>query len=135
MELLYFISGILSVGIAYSVVLLRKNQSNYHDALARLQHHQNISSIRNSEYQEKIEAMEELTKDIQSKLEKDQYESIAEINKELVELHGKFNNFRDEVGIAAVTNEKNFGTVFTELGQVKQTVKVMSQDPNFTRTF
>ena len=79
--------------------------------------------------------MEELTKDIQSKLEKDQYESIAGINKELAELHGKFNNFRDEVGIAAVTNEKNFGTVFTELGQVKQTVKVMSQDPNFTRTF
>ena len=135
MELLYFISGILSVGIAYSIVLLRKNQSNYHDALARLQHHQNISSIRNSEYKEKIDTMEELTKDIQSKLEKDQYESIAGINKELENLHGEFNNFRDEVGISAVTNDKNFGTLFTELGQVKQTVKVMSQDPNFTRTF
>jgi len=135
MELLYFISGILSVGIAYSIVLLKKNQSNYHDALARLQHHQNISSIRNSEYKEKIDELEELTKDIQSKLEKDQYESIAGINKDLQDLNDRFNGLDESVGIAAVTNEKNFGTLFTELGQVKQTVKVMSQDPNFTRTF
>ena len=46
MELLYFISGILTVGVTYGIILLRKNQNNYHDALARLQHHQNISSIR-----------------------------------------------------------------------------------------
>jgi hypothetical protein len=38
MELLYFISGILSVGVTYGIILLRKNQNNYHDALARLQH-------------------------------------------------------------------------------------------------
>lgn len=135
MELLYFISGILSMGIVYAIVLLRKNQSSYDNALARLQHHQNISSVRNNEWQEKINDIELLTKDIQSKLEKDQYESIAGINKELSELTGRFNNLRDEIGIAAVTNEKNFGTLFSELGQVKQTVKVMSQDPNFTRTF
>ena len=54
MELLYFISGVLSIGTVYAIVLLRKNQSNYHDALARLQSFQNISSIRHRELDEDL---------------------------------------------------------------------------------
>ena len=70
MELLYFISGILSVGITYSIVLLRKNQSHYHDALARLQSFMNISSIRVEELKEKVGVVEERYSDIIEKLEK-----------------------------------------------------------------
>ena len=54
MELLYYICGILSVGIIYAIFLLRRNQTHYHDALARLQSHQNISSIRNGDVKEKL---------------------------------------------------------------------------------
>ena len=77
MELLYFISGILSVGITYAILLLRKNQSNYHDALARLQHHQNISSIRSNELSSNVDDLKLWSKDIKNKLEKDQYESVV----------------------------------------------------------
>ena len=89
MELLYFICGILSVGITYAVVLLKKNQSNYHDALARLQHHQNISSIRSGDMKEKIKYVEDTMIDIQSNMEKDQYKNLSKINKQLSDINDR----------------------------------------------
>lgn len=135
MELIYFISGILVAGATYATVLLRKNQSLYHDALARLQSHQNISSIREGEFKEKLNDLLEWSHDIQNKLEKDQYESISELNKQLNGMRADMETLEERIGFISTSNEKNFGTLFSEMGQVKNTVKVMSQDPNFTRTF
>lgn len=122
-------------GTTYATVLLRKNQSNYHDALARLQSHQNISSIREGEFKEKLNDLLEWSHDIQNKLEKDQYESISEINKQLNGVRADMETLEERFAFMSTSNEKNFGTLFSEMGQVKNTVKVMSQDPNFTRTF
>ena len=86
MELLYFISGVLSVGVLYGVKLLRRVKSSHTELLTRHQSQLNISSIRNEEFKQELEDLNILVRDIQSSMEKDQYESLSEINKKLLEL-------------------------------------------------
>ena len=133
MELLYYICGILSVGIIYAIFLLRRNQSHYHDALARLQSFQNISSIRNGDVKEKLHDLTEYTKDIKSKMEKDQYSSVSEINNRM----GELNKMTSAMNVKITQNQKiletNISRTSTEINTIKNTLKQLGQDPDFIR--
>ena len=80
MELLYFISGVLSVGVVYGVRLLRSVKSSHMELLARHQSQSNISSIRNADIDDAIDDLKVLIGDIQASMEKDQYENLGNIN-------------------------------------------------------
>ena len=130
MELLYFISGILSVGITYGIILLRNVKSSHKELLEKHQSQLNISSIRFDEYKDELGDLNILLGDIQGKMEKDQYESVSEINKEIKALSTSLNETIGRMDFVMKSNEKNFSTVFSEIQQLKNTVKVMNQDPN-----
>ncbi len=130
MELLYFISGILSVGITYGIILLRNVKSSHTELLRKHQSQSNISSIRFDEYRDELGDLNILLGDIQGKMEKDQYESVSEINKETKALSTSLNETIGRMDLVMKSNEKNFSTVFSEIQQLKNTVKVMNQDPN-----
>ncbi|MDB4378330.1 hypothetical protein N9Z41_01030 [bacterium] len=132
MELLYFISGVLSVGVVYGVKLLRSIKSSHTELLARHQSQSNISSIRDIESKEELEALRILIGDIQANMEKDQYESLSGINKRIKELDDVAYSTLDKVQLASKSNDKNFGTVFSEIQQLKNNFKALSQD-NFIR--
>ena len=68
--------------------------------------------------------------DISSKMEKDQYESVSEINQRIKELDTVVYDTLDKVKFASGSNEKNFSTVFSEIAQLKQNIKALAQDPN-----
>ena len=80
MELIYFISGILTVGVVYGVRLLSKVKSSHTELLAKYQSHSNISSIRYSEMGDMIEEMKVYVGDIQGKLSKDSYKETVKLN-------------------------------------------------------
>ena len=132
MELLYFISGILSVGILYSISLLRTVKSSHTELLARYQSQSNISSIRFEEYKDELEDVKLLLGDIQVKMEKDQYESVSEINKRIERLDILLKNTISKAEFASQSNDKNFSTSFSEIQQLKKNFKALSQD-NFIR--
>lgn len=135
MELLYFIAGILSVGVVYGIVLLNKVKSTHTDLLAKTDIQSNLSSIQITELREEVEEFKKLIFDVRSQMDKDQYESLTGINKRLEELDKVAYGNLEKADKNNQVIEKNISTLFSELGQVKQTVKIMSQDPNFTRTF
>lgn len=135
MELLYFIAGILSVGVMYGVILLRKVRSTYTELLDKTNLQSNLTSIRVEEVEKDMGDFKELIFDIKNKMDNDQYESIAEINRRIKELNTVAYGNLDKINFADQKTDGNFSTIFTELGQLKQTVKIMGQDPNFTRTF
>mgnify|MGYP000981116976 CR=1 FL=1 len=130
MELLYFISGILSVGVVYGIILLRTVKSSHTELLARHQSQSNISSIRNADLDDQLDNLKLLMGDIQSSMEKDQYESLSGINKRIKELDKVAYSTLDKVQFASKSNEKNFGTVFSEIQQLKNNLKALGQDPN-----
>ena len=135
MELLYFISGVLSVGVVYGVRLLRSVKSSHADLLAQHQSQSNISSIRNADIDDAIDNLKVLIGDIQSSMEKDQYESLSEINGKLRDgiLLAEANN-RKIADNAKVFN-KNVTDAFSEIQQIKNALKIMAQDPNMTSNY
>ena len=135
MEILYFIAGILSAGIVYGVTLLRSVKSSHTELLARHQSQSNISSIRSIDVDEAIEDLRLLVNDIQSNMEKDQYESLSEINGKLRDgiLLAEANN-RKIADNAKVFN-KNVTDAFTQIQQIRNNVKMLAQNPNMTSNY
>lgn len=86
MELIYFISGIITVGAIYSVFLLRHIKSSHTSLLARQQSISNLSSIRYNEVKEDLDGLVMTIREVKDTMEKDQYASVAEINTKLEEL-------------------------------------------------
>ena len=135
MELLYFISGVLSVGVLYGVKLLRTVKSSHTELLKRHQSQSNISSIRNADIDDAIDSLKLLVKDIQTNMEKDQYESLSEINGKLRDgiLLAEANN-RKIAENARVFN-KNVTDAFTQIQQIRNSVKTLAQNPNMTSNY
>jgi hypothetical protein len=135
MELLYFIGGVLSVGVLYGVRLLRSVKSSHTELLARHQSQSNISSIRYGDLSDDLKTLEDLVMDIQSNMEKDQYESLSEINGKLRDgiLLAESNN-RKIAENAKVFN-KNVTDAFTQIQQIRNTVKTLAQNPNMTSNY
>lgn len=130
MELLYYISGVLSVGLIYGVILLRNVKSSHTDLLARYQSQTNISSLREADNLGEIEDLKVLVMDIQSNMEKDQYENLGNINKELESLSNLANETKSKLGESNMVLNKNISDVFNEIMQLKNNLKALSQDPN-----
>ena len=135
MELLYFISGILSVGIIYGITLLRTIKSSHDDLLARHQSQSNISSIRFSEMVEDMDSLNDLVRDIQSGMEKDQYENLAKINTDLKMVSELANATNNRLGEVNRVMQKTTSDAFTEIRQLKSNLKQAIQGPNMTSQY
>jgi len=130
MELLYFISGVLSVGVVYGVYLLRTVKSSHTDLLARHQSQSNISSIRQDDLKQEVEDLKTMIMDIQSNMEKDQYENLGNINRRIKELDTVVYGNLEKIKQSNQVFTKNISDVFSEIQQLKTNIKALGQDPN-----
>lgn len=135
MELLYFISGILTVGVVYGVVLLRKVKSSHTELLKKYQSQSNISSIRESDFEVKIKDLNTLLLDIQGKMEKDQYASISEINERIKFLEGLISKNTQNTNNAANTFNKDIAEAFSQINQLKRNLNKIGEDPNMVSRY
>ena len=132
MELLYFISGVLSVGILYGIKLLRTVKSSHTDLLGTFNKSQYISSTRRAELKEELDDMKLLIMDIQTNMEKDQYKNLGKLSKLMDELGKLANGTNNKLGESNKVFNKNLSDVFSEIQQIKKNFKALSQD-NFIR--
>ena len=135
MELIYFISGILTVGVVYGVRLLSKVKSSHTELLAKYQSHSNISSIRYSEMGDMIEEMKVYVGDIQGKLSKDSYKETVKLKKILDTFNTDLARVEKKVSSDIDLTEKSFTKAFSEIQQLKNTIKALKEDPNFLNRY
>ena len=135
MELLYFISGILTVGVLYGIRLLSTIKSSHTDLLARYQSQSNISSIRYSDLEDEIKTAGQLIADVQAGMEKDQYESVSEINKKIKEIGELAQANNSKLTETTKVFNKNLSDAFNEIQQTKKSLKALGQDPNFLNRY
>ena len=135
MEILYFIAGILSVGIIYGIILLRSVKLSHTDLLARHQSQSNISSMRSVDVDEAIEDLRLLVNDIQSNMEKDQYESLAGINVKIEEISSLAVANNKRLGESNKVFNKNITDVTTQIQQLRGNIKALGQDPNMSSSY
>ena len=131
MELIYFISGILTVGIVYGINLLRHVKSSHTELLAEHQSQSNISSIRFDDFKEELEDLNYLVMDIQKKMEKDQYESLSEINKTISEVKDFAVSNKDKALKPELYQNGNIEKAFNEIQTMKNQIRALGEDPNF----
>lgn len=135
MEILIYISGLLTaLGIVIGVIAFKLNKK-YIELLKKNQSISNISSIRDAENNTKLRDLEVLIGDIQNTMEKDQYESLSEINGKLREgiLLAESNNRK--IGENAKVFNKNVTDAFTQIQQLRNNIKALSQDPNMSSNY
>ena len=133
MELLYFISGILSVGVLYGVRLLRTIKSSHTDLTDRFQSNSNISSIRNADLVQRVEDMESWVNDIQSKMETDHYEGLSKLNKRVDELMNLAVDNKDKAVNVEIRQNNDISKAFSEIQQLKATIKELQQGDFLSR--
>ena len=131
MELLIFYGfGVISVSIAW---LLYKGdritRQNKH-MLDRLQHHLNISSIREADFREEMEGLNAYVGDINSAMKKDRYKSVTEQNKSLERISKNLNNlnkvFSKEQGLTL----DEFSKQKHDIQLLKNMLDALRNDPN-----
>ena len=135
MELLYFISGILSVGIIYGITLLRTIKLSHDDLLARHQSQSGVLSIRFSEVVDDMDSLNDLVRDIQSGMEKDQYENLAKINTDLKMVSELANATNNRLGEVNKVMQKTTSDAFTQIQQLRSNLKQAIQGPNMTSQY
>ena len=131
MELIYFISGILTVGIVYGINLLRYVKSSHTELLAKYQSQSNISSIRYGDMDEELKGLKILIGDIQSKMEKDQYENLSEINKTISEVKDLAVGNKNKALKTELYQNGNIEKAFNEIQTMKNQIRALGEDPNF----
>jgi len=130
MELIYFISGILTVGVIYSIVLFKHIKSSHTELLSSFNKSSHISSARRADLRDEIEDIKTLIIDIQASMEKDQYESLSNINKRIKELDTVAYENLNKIQQSNQVFNKNITDAFNEIGQLKTNLKTLAQDPN-----
>ena len=135
MEIIYFISGILTVGVVYGIVLLRKVKYSHTELMKKYQSQSNISSIRESDFDVRIKDLNTLLLDIQGKMEKDQYASISEINERIKFLEGLISKNTQNTNNAANTFNKDIAEAFSQINQLKRNLNKIGEDPNMVSRY
>lgn len=135
MELIYFISGILTVGVVYGVVLFQKVKSSHAELLETSQSLLNISSIRNADFNEQLGDLKILIVDIQSNMEKDQYKNLSTINKRIKELEGLTNSINVRMGESNKVFNKNITDTLTQIAGIRNNIKILGQDPSMSSKY
>ena len=135
MELIYFISGIITVLAIYSAVYLRSVRSKYNDLLASLQSSSNISSIRYEEFRQDFQDVNVLVNDIQAKMEKDQYESVSEMNKKVDDLNIALVGYQQRNNQFVKVTEGDIKKIYNEIQNTQGMIRALKEDPNFNNRY
>lgn len=135
MEILIYISGLLTTLIAALIVASTKLNRKYGELLESNQSISDTSFIRMTYTEEQLLVLQETMRDIQDTMKKDQYESLSGINKEL-DTTGKLalSNNR-KIGENAKVFNKNITDILTEIQQINKRIKVVSQDQTGTSNY
>ena len=135
MELVYFISGVVTVGAVYSAVYLRSMKSKYEDLLASLQSSSNISSIRDAENGEKMEELNQYIRDVKETLKQDSYAGINELNEKLKTQQDTFIQTTQRNNQFISTTDGEIKKIYNEIQNTKAMIRALKEDPNFNNRY
>ncbi len=128
MEILIYISGLLTALITVLVIAAVKANKKYTELLAANQSTSNISSIRTEETREQIDDLKLLMGDIQADMEQDQYKSVSGINKELDMVRELARANNRKIGENAKATNQTQTDILNQITLIKGNIKALSQD-------
>ena len=131
MELIYFISGILTAGVLYGVKLLRNVSSSHTELLDKYDKSNAITTLRHAEMEEKVREMKLYVGDIQGKLDSDKYQETVKLKKILDTFNDDLTRIESKSNDKDKMYMKNIEDLIQEIGSIKNQLKRLGEDPNF----
>jgi hypothetical protein len=135
MEILFFISGVLSVAWLHGVFQIRKIQREYTEVLASLQHTSNISSLRYGESNEKLDETNLYIQEVKNQLDRDTYAGINDVGKRLTEFENSFKSVTDRNNSFINTTEVEIRKLYGEIQNTQAMIRALKEDPNFNNRY
>tara|TARA_R100001460_G_scaffold106269_1_gene153633 strand:+ start:2360 stop:2767 length:408 start_codon:yes stop_codon:yes gene_type:complete len=135
MELIYFISGIITVIAVYSAVYLRSVKIKYNELLTSLQSSSNISSIRYGENVEKLDELNLYIRDVKEKMEKDSYIEITDLGKRIENNKGAFIGYQQRTNQFIDLTEAEIKKLHNEIQNTQGMIRALKEDPNFNNRY
>jgi hypothetical protein len=129
--LLSFVNGAFAVAFVYYAYQIHNVRSQYEDMLLKQTSLQNKQSIENALLREKGHEMEELLRDIQSNMEKDNYENLGKINDKLKTLEIITENHAKSHQL----NQSFERKVLEQFSSIAQWRKKLGDDPTLIRGY
>lgn len=128
MGILIYISGLLTALITVLVIAAFKANKKYTELLEKHQSQSNISSIRYGDLSDDLKTLEDMVMDIQSNMEKDQYESVSGINRELDMVRELASANNRKIGENAKATNQTQTDILNQITLIKGNIKALSQD-------
>jgi len=126
MELIYFISGILTVGTVYGVLLLRKVKSSYDEVLEESSRLYSLTQITQDEIAGKFDSVREQLIEVLDNNEKlgkqmseDAYAGNTELNERITELAKTFNT-------QGLSHKKLFDVADSQFRKINSDIQILN---------
>ena len=126
MELIYFISGILTVGTVYGVLLLRKVKSSYDELLEESSRLYSLTQMTQDEIAGKFDSVREQLIEVLDKNEKlgeqmseDAYAGNTELNERITELSKTFNK-------QGLSHKKLFDVADSQFRKINSDIQILN---------
>ena len=78
-----------------------------------------------------VESNTQVMLNIQSCIEKDQYEDWVKVNKKIEKITKDYYTNLDKIKLRDKTHDQNFSKISSEIQQLKNNIKALGTDPNF----
>jgi ABC-type phosphate transport system auxiliary subunit len=135
MEFLYFMGGIIVVGVIYGGFLLNHVKSSYKTIIQQNQSILNHSTVKYADIQQEIADTISFVNDIKEKMAKDQYTQVSELNKEFTLLKETNEKQYHTFNFATKNMDKTTSTIVSEIQQLKSNIKALGADPNMLNRY
>ena len=126
MELIYFISGVLTVGTVYGVLLLRKVKSSYDEVLEESSRLYSLTQMTQDEIAGKFDSVREQLIEVLDKNEKlgkqmsdDAYAGNTELNKRITDLAKTFNT-------QGLSHKKLFDVADSQFRKINSDIQILN---------
>jgi len=128
---LTFVNGGFAVAVVYYAKEIYTVKSKYEDMLTSQSSLQNQQTVQNQMLREKAEELDMLIMDIQTKMDQDNYADISKLNKQIKDIELVVQNHALSWQQEQMFEKK----VMDSLGNIKQWMKRMGDDPSLIRGY
>jgi peptidoglycan hydrolase CwlO-like protein len=135
MEIIYFILGLLTAAVLYGVYLLHNVYKSHAEVIAHNQSVINHAAIEYATVKEEVEKLNQYISSVRESLEKDSYQGIVEVKKELNLVADLAKVTSDNLTQFSKVVEGDLGKQYTRLNDLGNKIKGLSQDPNFLQRY
>ena len=135
MEIIYFILGLLTAAVSYGVYLLHRVYKSHAEVIAHNQSVINHAAIEYATVKEEVEKLNQYISSVRESLEKDSYQGIVEVKKELNLVADLAKVTSENLTQFSKVVEGDLGKQYTRLNDLGNKIKGLSQDPNFLQRY